>query len=184
MKSTCNRQLGVSIRTQSYRDSSNWIYTLSLCLCGTHRISSILERMCSAQEHSFSMACWSFPRSESSLDSSSSARVRPILRFCLHARNTTKWITSFTETYNRNLNHYCKNGCYNCVTATWSLPGSCAGLAGVRPVTGECTVCRAPLGLTPASVSLCGETHTHTHQNYKPRNIIATLNSELNELTA
>lgn len=43
--------------------------------------------MCSAQAHSFSSAGWSLPRSESSLDSSSSARVRPMLRFCLQPKD-------------------------------------------------------------------------------------------------
>lgn len=56
----------------------------SFVRAGTHRISSILERMCSAQEHSLSET--SFPGSESSLESSSSARVRPMLRFCLQIR--------------------------------------------------------------------------------------------------
>lgn len=50
----------------------------------THRISSILVMMFSAYERSRSRVTRSLILSWSSLANSTSATVRPILRFCLH----------------------------------------------------------------------------------------------------
>lgn len=63
------------------------IQCVCVCVCvfgGTYRISSILLIMFSAYERSRSRVTRSLILSWSSLDSSPSATVRPILRFCLH----------------------------------------------------------------------------------------------------
>lgn len=64
------------------------------------------------------------------------------------------------------LNIYYKNKFNSWVTATWSLPGSCAGLVTARPVTSECTVYTGCLGSSPAFASL---SHTHTEKIFKPK---------------
>lgn len=60
--------------------------SLSVCFNSTYRMSSILPIMFSAYERSRSKVTRSLIRSWSSLDSSTSATVRPILRFCLHVQ--------------------------------------------------------------------------------------------------
>ena len=69
------------------------VHTSRICLyvcyvtvwaCATYRISSILVRMFSAYDRSLSRVTRSLTRSWSSLANSTSATVRPILRFCLH----------------------------------------------------------------------------------------------------
>lgn len=114
--------------------------------------------MCSAQEHSFSEADCSLPGSTSSLDSSSSARVRPILRFCLQkdapTHTFTTQILDILPTRKPRYKKWWLDG-------TWSRPGSCEGLVGERPVKPECSVCRVPLVLTPVSSSLWGDQREH-----------------------
>lgn len=66
-----------------------FVHDNTVCLCvfrGTYRISSILLIMFSAYERSRSRVTRSLILSWSNLDSSASATVRPILRFCLHVQ--------------------------------------------------------------------------------------------------
>lgn len=142
---------------QDIREIKYCVFVFAFAQTNTHRISSTLERMCSAQQHSFSKA--SLPCSESSLDSSSSARVRPILRFCLHRKHKAQnWY--YTASRERPLKP--SRPLASVQSETWNLPGSCAGLVAVTPATPGCIVCKAPLGLTPASASLCTEHKTYS----------------------
>jgi len=67
-------------------------FTPTDVLAVTHKTSSILAIICSAHALSFSTAFRSRTLSASSLVSSPSARVNPILRFCLKNRERKAWV--------------------------------------------------------------------------------------------
>lgn len=99
------------------------------------------------------------------------ARLRPASDPCCasvctprHRAHVHREMLLYTDMYQISarkifrLNIYYKNKFKSWVTATWSLPGSCAGLVTARPVTSECTVYTGCPGSSPAFASL---SHTH-----------------------
>ena len=64
---------------------------ISTCISITYNTSSILATICSAHARSFSKVNRSLSRSTSSFVSSLSAKVSPILRFCLKGIGETSW---------------------------------------------------------------------------------------------
>lgn len=70
-----------------------------MSVCAAHRISSILVMMFSAYERSRSRVTRSLTLSWSSLASSTSATVRPILRFCLYEQTRSHALFSVSAVW-------------------------------------------------------------------------------------
>lgn len=107
------------------------------------------------------------------------ARLRPASDPCCasvctqrHRAHVHREMLLYTDMYQISarkifrLNIYYKNKFNSWVTATWSLPGSCAGLVTARPVTSECTVYTGCPGSSPAFASL---SHTHTEKIFNSK---------------